>query len=76
MKCIYDVRYEVQWYSAEPTHWERHSVKVCSGPDALEAVEVARKAALGQHRLDDNGRDEHCTGFRLREVVLVAEAEL
>jgi hypothetical protein len=48
---------------------------VCAGTDALEAVERARRAALAQCRMDDNGREERCTGFRLREVVLIAEAE-
>jgi hypothetical protein len=76
MKCIFEVRYEVQWHSSEPTHWEPQSVRVLSGPDALEAVAKAREAALKQSRLDDNGRQEHCTGFRLREVALVAEAQL
>jgi hypothetical protein len=76
MQCIYEVRYEVQWHSSEPTHWEALSVRVCAGPDALEAVEKARKAALAQHRMDDNGREEQCTGFRLREVALIAEAQL
>ena len=42
MKCIYEVRYEVQWHSAKPTHWEAQTVRVASGPDALEAVEKAR----------------------------------
>jgi hypothetical protein len=76
MKCIYEVRYEVQWHSLEPTHWEADAVRVCSGPDALEAVEMARKAALAKHRLDDNGHELHCSNFRLREVVLVAEAQI
>ena len=76
MKCIYEIRYEVQWHSSEPTHWEARSVKVCVGEDALEAVEKARQVALAQHRLDDSGREEHCTRFRLREVVLIAEAQL
>ena len=76
MKCIYEVRYEVQWYSSEPTHWEAQAVKVCAGLDALEAVSKAKEAALAQKRLDDNGREEHCSGFRLREVVLIAEAQL
>jgi hypothetical protein len=76
MKCIYEVRYEVQWHSSEPTHWEPATVKVCAGLDALEAVTKARTAALAQKRLDDNGREEHCTSFRLREVLLVAEAQL
>jgi hypothetical protein len=76
MRCIYEVRYQVQWHSSEPAHWESQVVKVCAGPDALDAVDRARKAALGMKRLDENGREEHCTGFRLREVLLVAEAEL
>jgi hypothetical protein len=76
MKCIYEVRYEMQWQSSEPTHWEAQSVRVFAGPDAQEAVEKARQAALAQHRLDDNGREERCATFRLREVVLVAEAQL
>jgi hypothetical protein len=76
MQCIYEVRYEIQWQSVEPTHWEYDKVKVFAGPDALEAVEKARKEALTRRRLDDNGREMHCTGFRLREVVLIAEAQL
>jgi hypothetical protein len=76
VKCIYEVRYEVQWYSSEPTHWEAQALKVFAGPDALEAVDKAKEAALAQKRLDENGREEHCTGFRLREVVLIAEAQL
>ena len=76
MKCIYEVRYEVQWHSAQPTHWEAQTVRVAAGPDALEAVEKARKYALAQRQLDDNGLEEHCSDFRLREVVLVAEAQL
>ncbi len=76
MKCIYEVRYEVQWHSAMPTHWEAQTVRVAAGPDALEAVEKARKYALAQHQLDDNGLEEHCSDFRLREVILVAEAQL
>jgi hypothetical protein len=76
MKCIYEVRYEVQWHSSEPTHWEQQAVKVFSDRDALEAVSKAREAALAQKRLDDNGREEHCTNFRLREVILIAEAQI
>jgi hypothetical protein len=76
LKCIYEVRYDIQWHSAAAPRWERQSVRVCAGPDALEAVEKARVAALHQHQLDDNGRDEHCSDFRLREVILVAEAQL
>ena len=76
MQCIYEVRYEMQWQSFEPTHWEAAVVRVCAGRDALEAVEKARKAALAQHRLDDNGHEIRCSNFRLREVVLIAEAQL
>jgi hypothetical protein len=76
MKCIYEVRYELQWHSSEPTHWEQQSVRVCAGCDALEAVERAKEAALSQNRLDDGGRREHCTDFRLREVLVIAQAEL
>jgi hypothetical protein len=74
--CIYEVRFEMQWRSSEPTHWESESVRVFAGRDALEAVEKVKAAVLARQRLDDNGRDEHCTGFCLREVVLIAEAQL
>jgi hypothetical protein len=70
-QCIYEVRYEFRWQSAEPTHWEAAAVKVCAGLDALDAVEKAKETALGKHRLDENG-----IGFRLREITLVAEADL
>jgi hypothetical protein len=76
MKCIYEVRYDIQWLSAEPTHWERQVVRVCVDEDALKAVERARQKALAQTRLDENGREDRCRDFRLREVVLIAEAEL
>jgi hypothetical protein len=76
MKCIYEVRYEVQWHSSKPTHWEAQVVRVFAGPDAQEAITKAREAALGQHTMDDNGLEERCVGFRLREVILVAEAQL
>ena len=75
-QSIYEVRYEYRWQSAEPLHWEAAAVKVCAGPDALEAVEKAKGAALAQHRLDENGKEERCVGFRLRQVILVAEADL
>jgi hypothetical protein len=75
-RCIFEIRYEFRWQSAEPTHWESAAVKVCAGVDAQEAVETAKAAALAQHRLDENGKEERCTGFRLREVHLVAEADL
>jgi hypothetical protein len=76
MTCIYEVRYEMQWQSSEPTHWEAQSVRVASGRDAFEAVEKVRLAALAHHRLDENGHEERCSGFRLREIVLIAEAQL
>jgi hypothetical protein len=76
MKCIYEVRHEVQWHSSEPSHWEQQAVNVCAGPDAQEAVDRAKKAALAQKRIDDNGREESCAAFRLREVIRIAEAQL
>jgi hypothetical protein len=76
MHCIYEVRYEIRWHSAAPDLWERHSVHVLAGPDAQDAVDKARTAALKMHQMNDNGLEERCTGFRLREVVLVAEASL
>ncbi len=76
MMCIYEVRYEMQWRSSEPTHWESETVRVFAGRDALEAVEKVKGVILTRHRLDENGREERCTGFRLREVHLVAEAQL
>jgi hypothetical protein len=76
MKCIYEIRYEVQWHSSEPSHWESQSIRVAAGLDAQEAVDKAKKAALLQKRIDDNGMEEHCLAFRLKEVVLIAEAQL
>jgi hypothetical protein len=76
MNCIYEIRYEVQWQASTPAHWEAQKVRVSSREDAQEAIDRARKAALAQHRLDENGLEEQCTLFRLREVVLLAEAEL
>jgi hypothetical protein len=74
--CIYEIRYEIQWHSSAPAEWEPATVRVCAGPDALEAVEKARTAALKEHQLNDNGMEERCTAFRLREVMLIAEATL
>jgi hypothetical protein len=76
MHCIYEVRYDFRWHSAAPDHWEQATVRVLAGTDAQVAVDKAREAALKMHQLDDNGRQERCTGFRLREVVLIAEATL
>ncbi len=76
MTCIYEVRYEFRWHSSEPTHWESGSLKVAAGADAQEAIDKVRQAALAVHRMDENGREERCTQFRLREVVLIAEAQL
>jgi hypothetical protein len=76
MTCIYEVRYEFRWHSSEPTHWEYQTVKVAAGVDALEAIEKVKHAALALHRFDENGREERCSSFRLREVVLIAEAQL
>jgi hypothetical protein len=76
MKCIYEIRYELQWESSEPSHWEEQAVRVLSGDDAQQAVDTARAAALEQHRLDDNGRESKCIGFRLRSVSMIAQAEL
>jgi len=76
MHCIYEVRYEVRWHSAAPDQWEARQTRVLAGLDAQEAVEKAREAALKQRQINDNGVEEGCTGFRLREVVLIAEASL
>ena len=76
MHCIYEIRYEIQWHTSKPSQWELQSVRVLAGADAQEAVDKARAAALKQHVLNDNGVEERCTAFRLREVVLVAEATL
>ena len=74
--CIYEVRYQFRWHSAAPDHWEQATVRVLAGQDAQEGVNKAREAALKMHQLNDNGLEERCTGFRLREVVLIAEATL
>jgi hypothetical protein len=76
MICIYEVRYEMQWQSSEPTHWEAQTVRVAAGRDALEAVQKAREVVLARHRLDENGHEQRCSGFRLREIALIAEAQL
>lgn len=74
MYCIYEIRYQFRWHSAAPDHWEVASVRVLAKEDAQEAVNKAREAALRMHQMNDNGLEERCTGFRLREVHLVAEA--
>jgi hypothetical protein len=76
MHAIYEVRYEVRWHSAAPDQWEPRQRRVLAGLDALEAVGKAREAAMKEHQMNDNGVEERCTDFRLREVVLVAEASL
>ena len=76
MKCIYEIKYEVRWESLEPKHWTEESLRVLSDEDALEAVNKAKEAALSQRRLDDSGRESRCTEFRLRGVILVADAQL
>jgi hypothetical protein len=76
MTSIYEVRYEFRWHSSEPTHWEYQTVKVAAGADALEAIEKVKQVVLSIHRFDENGREERCSSFRLREVVLIAEAQL
>jgi hypothetical protein len=76
MTCIYEVRYEFRWHSSEPTHWEYQTIRVAAGADASEAVEKVRKATLSLHRFDENGNEERCSSFRLKEVVLFAEAQM
>jgi hypothetical protein len=76
MVCIYAVRFELQWRSSEPTHWEEETLRVAAGHDAQEAIDKARRHALARHRIDENGNEEHCVGFRLREVHLIAEAQV
>jgi hypothetical protein len=76
MHCIFEVRYEIRWHSAAPDHWEALTLRVLAGPDAQEAIDKVREAALKMQQLNDNGMQERCTGFRLREVILVAEAQL
>jgi hypothetical protein len=76
MHCIYEVRYDFRWHSNAPDHWESAHVRVLAGLDAQEAVDKARAAALKMRQVNDNGLEERCTGFRLREVHLVAEATL
>ena len=76
MRCIYEIRYEQQWESCEPSQWLEQTVRVLADEDAQQAVDRARKAAMENHRLDDNGRESKCTGFRLRGVSLVAQADL
>ncbi len=72
MHGIYEVRFEFRWHSASPDHWESRTLGVLAGQDAQEAVDKAREATLKMHQLNDNGLEERCTGFRLREVILAA----
>ncbi|MFO0925606.1 MAG: hypothetical protein U0736_01020 [Gemmataceae bacterium] len=74
--CIYEVRYQFRWHSAAPDHWEHAVLRVLAGADAQEAVNKVRESAFKLRQLNDNGLEERCTGFRLREVVLIAEAAL
>ena len=76
MHCIYEIRYQFRWHSTAPDHWEDATVRVLAGPDGQDAVNKARETALKMHQLNDNGVEERCTGFRLREVLLVAAATL
>jgi hypothetical protein len=76
MHCIYEVRYQFRWHSNAPDHWEQAAVRVLAADDAQDAINKAREAALRMRQLDNNGHEERCTGFRLREVVVVAEATL
>jgi hypothetical protein len=76
MHCIYEIKYDIKWASAEPQQWLPQSVRVFANEDALMAVTKAKEAALAQHRLDENGREDRCVEFRLRGIELVAEAEL
>jgi hypothetical protein len=74
--CIYEIRYEVQWHSSKPAQWEPQSVRVLAEEDAQKAIDRAKNAALAQHQVNENGVEERCSAFRLREVQLVAEAAL
>src|SRR5207253_3152549 len=56
MRCIYEIRYEQQWESCEPSQWLEQTVRVLADEDAQQAADRARTAALENHRLDDNGR--------------------
>jgi hypothetical protein len=76
MHCIYEVRFEFRWHSAAPDQWEPHNIRVLAGPDAQEAVDKVREWSLKKRQVNNNGLEERCTGFRLREVVIVAEATL
>jgi hypothetical protein len=76
MHCIYEIHYDFRWHSTAPDHWESAVVRVLSGLDAQEAIDKARASALKMRQLNDNGIEERCTGFRLREVKLIAEATL
>jgi hypothetical protein len=76
MQCIYEIRFEVTWESLQPGTWTEQTLKVVSQEDARAAIDKARQAALAQHRLDDNGRENKCSGFRLRGVSLIGQADL
>jgi hypothetical protein len=52
------------------------TARVLAGADAQIAMDKAREAVMRMHELNDNGVEERCTGFRLREVILIAEATI
>jgi hypothetical protein len=76
MRCIYEIRFEVTWKSLQPGTWTEQVLKVLSDEDAHPAIDKARQAALSQHRLDDNVRENKCSGFRLGGLSLIAQADL
>jgi hypothetical protein len=76
VQCIYEIRFEVTWESLQPGTWTEQVLKVLSEEDAQAGVDKARQAALAQHRLDDNGRENKCSGFRLWGVTVIAQANL
>src|SRR5438105_3794446 len=43
MRCIYEIRYEQQWESCEPSQWLEQTVRVLADEDAQQAVDRAGK---------------------------------
>jgi hypothetical protein len=73
MKRIFRVEFDEKWTGGKA--WIPGHVNVLAD-DLDEAINKARKHALGQSYVGDSNKLQKCTNFRPTEVKLVAEAEI